>query len=98
MGADILKYIITTILGILIGFLAKVIKDYIAGEKIEREALKCLLRSNIVTQYYIYREIGSIPFYVKESIIQEHEAYKGLKGNSFVKDLVEEIKKLKVEK
>ena len=98
MGADILKYIVTSILSLIIGFMVKVIKDYIAGEKIEREALKCLLRSNIVTQYYIYREIGSIPFYVKESIIQEHEAYKGLKGNSFVKDLVEEIKKLKVEK
>lgn len=98
MGEDILKYIITTILGILIGFLGKVIKDYIAGEKLEKEALKCLLRSNIVTQYYIYRELGGIPFYVKESIMQEFGAYKGLKGNSFVKDLVDEIKSWKVEK
>lgn len=98
MGEDILKYIITSILSLIIGFMVKVIKDYVSGEKIEREALKCLLRSNIVTQFYIYREIGSIPFYVKESIIQEHEAYKGLKGNSFVKDLVEEIKTWKVEK
>ena len=98
MGQDILKYIITSVLGILIGFFAKVIKDYVKGEKLEKNALKCLLRSNIVTQYYIYRELGSIPFYVKESIIQEFEAYTGLGGNSFVLQLVEEIKNWKVEK
>ena len=98
MGNDILKYIITSILSLVIGFLVKVIKDYVSGEKIEREALKCLLRSNIVTQYYIYRDLGLIPFYVKESIIQEENAYKGLKGNSFVEDLVNEIKSWKVEK
>lgn len=98
MGNDILKYIITTFLGIFIGFLVKVIKDYTRGEKIEREALKCLLRSNIVTQYYIYRELGSIPFYVKESMYQEDSAYKGLGGNSFIPQLMKEVDTWKVEK
>ena len=94
----IITYCITTFLGILIGVLFNLIKSYISGEKAERVALKCLLRSNIVTQYYIYREMGSIPYYVKESILQEYEAYEALKGNSFVKDLVDEIKTWKVEK
>ena len=94
----ILMYCITTILGVLIGFMINLIKSYIGKEKAEKKALKCLLRSNIVTQYYVYREIGSIPFYVKESILEEFEAYKELKGNSFVMQLVEEIKKWKVQK
>ena len=94
----ILMYCITTIIGILIGVLFNVVKSYIGKEKAEKRALKCLLRSNIVTQYYVYREIGSIPFYVKESILEEFEAYKELKGNSFVLQLIEEIKKWKVEK
>ena len=95
---NILMYCITTILGVLLGVLFNLIKHYVKGEKAERKALKCLLRSNIVTQYYVYREMGSIPFYVKESIIQEYEAYQELDGNSFVAQLVNEIKKWKVGK
>lgn len=95
---NIIMYCITTIIGILIGVLFNLIKSYISGEKAERKALKCLLRSNIVTQYYIYRELGNIPFYVKESILQEYEAYYELKGNSFVSQLVNEIKEWEVQK
>lgn len=94
----IITYIITTFLGIFIGFLIKAIKDYVQGEKTEKEALKCLLRSNIVTQYYIYRELGSIPFYVKESMYQEESAYKGLGGNSFILQLMKEVDTWKVQK
>jgi hypothetical protein len=97
MIKTILTYAITTILGILIGFIIKSINLYVLGEKIEREALKCLIRANIVSQYYVYRRIGSIPYYVKESIAQEYEAYKKLGGNSFVATLIAEINTWKVE-
>lgn len=95
---NIIIYIITTILGLIIGFLVNMINNTIKQEKTEKKALKCLIRTNIVSQYYVYREIGHIPYYVKESIMQEFEAYKELGGNSFVKNLIDEIQNWKVEK
>ena len=34
----------------------------------QEEALKCLLRSNITSKYYVYTELKEIPLYEKENI------------------------------
>lgn len=79
-----------------LGFCINSIKNYKEKDGIQGEAIKCLLRANIVNQYYVYKKIGEIPFYVKESLHKEFEAYRGLNGNSFVEDIMSEIDTWKV--
>lgn len=97
MIADkIISTVITFVISGTLGYCANVIKTYKSNDKTQGEAIKCLLRANIVNQYYVYKKIGEIPFYVKESLHKEFEAYKKLKGNSFVEDLMKEIDGWKV--
>lgn len=95
-----LEKIITTILTFVVsgalGYCVNKIKQYKQKDETQGEAIKCLLRANIVNQYYVYKQIGEIPFYVKESLHKEFEAYKGLNGNSFVEDIMKEIDTWKV--
>lgn len=95
-----MTHIITTALTFLVstalGYCLNKIKDYKKKDATQGEAIKCLLRANIVNQYYVYKQIGEIPFYVKESLHKEFEAYKGLNGNSFVEDIMKEIDTWKV--
>lgn len=92
--------IIATSISVLVsgalGYCINTIKNYKNKDKTQGEAIKCLLRANIVNQYYVYKKIGEIPFYVKESLHKEFEAYKNLKGNSFVEDIMKEIDTWKV--
>lgn len=96
MLATIVACIVTTIVGTLIGALvqkamsktSKVILD----EKTERKALVALLRHEIVNTYVEYKNNKEIPFFLKESVLIIYEVYKALGGNSFVEQIVREIK------
>lgn len=96
MTDKIISTVITFVVSGALGYCINMIKTYKSKEKTEGEAIKCLLRANIVNQYYVYKKIGEIPFYVKESLHKEFEAYKGLNGNSFVEDIMKEIDTWKV--
>ena len=100
---------ITTIVGFvvtgLLGYFTAKIKQYKEVEKkqIEKdsrqeEALKCLLRSNITSKYYVYKELGAIPPYEKENIDYMYEQYTGMDGNSYVEIIVNEINHLPIKK
>lgn len=96
-----LSFIVTGFLGF---FVAKV-KDYKKREeaqkerdKTQQEALKCILRSNITSKYYVYTELGEIPYYEKENIDKMHEQYKKMGGNSYVDIIVAELNKLPIKK
>ena len=52
----------------LLGFMIARLKDYKKRDKNQEEALKCLLRSNITSKYYVYTELKAIPLYEKENI------------------------------
>ena len=56
----ILKAVLTivsfSITGVL-GFMIARLKDYKKRDKNQEEALKCLLRSNITSKYYVYTEL-----------------------------------------
>lgn len=88
---------IGTLTGALVGYLINSLKNAKKTNSTQNEAIKCLLRANIVNQYYVYKKIGIVPFYVKESLHKEFEAYKGLNGNSFVEDIMKEIDTWKTE-
>ena len=97
----ILKAVLTivsfSITGTL-GFMIARLKDYKKRDKNQEEALKCLLRSNITSKYYVYTELKEIPLYEKENIDYMFEQYDKMGGNSYVEGLVKEINALPIKK
>ena len=109
MAEEIIMKIILTIVGMgttgIIGYLSGKVKQNKELEKKREEehtvfkgALICLLRSNITSQCYVYKKIGSVPPYEKENVNYMRQQYKTMGGNSYVDTLVEEFNKLPVEK
>lgn len=73
--------------GILIGVLTPVI---VSVRKISN-GTKCQLRSEMLRIYYRHREDGEIRQYEYENFIMLYEAYKALKGNSFIDKIYKEL-------
>lgn len=57
---------------------------------------KCLLRSEMLRIYYHNRDKAEIRQYEYENFVLLYEAYKKLKGNSFIDKIYSEIKTWKV--
>lgn len=102
MFYEIILKVILTVVGFIttgvLGYLVAKVKDYKKRDVNQEEALKCLLRSNITSKYYVYNELKEIPLYEKENIDYMFEIYKKLGGNSYVGGLVEEINKLPIKR
>lgn len=80
----------------IISYLMGKLKGYKARDVKQEEALKCLLRSNITSKYYVYTELGYIPEYEKENVNYLAECYFSLGGNSYVKTIIKEINRLPI--
>ena len=102
MAEEILMKTILTIVGFvvtgLLGYFVAKIKGYKEKDTRQEEALKCLLRSNITSKYYVYSELKEIPLYEKENIDYMFEQYDKMGGNSYVEGLVKEINALPIKK
>lgn len=102
MAEEILMKTILTIVGFvvtgLLGYFVAKIKSYKEKDTRQEEALKCLLRSNITSKYYVYSELKEIPYYEKENIDKMFEQYKMMGGNSYVETIVREINQLPIKK
>ena len=102
MAEEILMKTILTIVGFvvtgLLGYFVAKIKGYKEKDVRQEEALKCLLRSNITSKYYVYSELKEIPYYEKENIDKMFEQYKMMGGNSYVETIVREINQLPIKK
>ena len=102
MAEEILMKTILTIVGFVVtgflGYFVAKIKGYKEKETRQEEALKCLLRSNITSKYYVYSELKEIPYYEKENIDKMFEQYKMMGGNSYVETIVREINQLPIKK
>lgn len=57
---------------------------------------KCLLRSDMLNIYYRNREKKVIRQYEYENFVMLYEAYKALKGNSFIDKIYSEVKEWEV--
>ena len=55
------------------------------------EGTKCQLRSEMLRIYYHNREKGRIRQYEYENFVMLYEAYKALKGNSFIDKIYKEV-------
>ena len=102
MAEEILMKTILTIVGFvvtgLLGYFVAKIKGYKEKDTRQEEALKCLLRSNITSKYYVYSELKEIPYYEKENVDKMFEQYKMMGGNSYVETIVREINNLPIKK
>lgn len=87
--STIITTTLSTITGLVIGYLVKTIGNYKKRDDSQSKALRNILKSNLVNQYYVYAEIGSVPRYIKEAWYDMFESYVELGGNSYVKHSVE---------
>lgn len=75
-------------IGVLIGVITPVIISMI---KISN-GTKCQLRSEMLRIYYHHQETKTIRQYEYENFVMLYEAYKALKGNSFIDKIYSEVK------
>lgn len=81
---------IVTLIG-EVGVLLGVIIPVILSVKKIADGTKCQLRSEMLRIYYHNRESGKIRQYEYENFVMLYEAYKALKGNSFIDKIYEEV-------
>ena len=102
MLEEIIVKTILTIVGFVVtgvlGYLTAKIKQNKEKDNRQEESLKCLLRSTITSKYYVYSELGEIPYYEKENINYLYKQYENMNGNSYVKEIVIEINNLPIKK
>ena len=79
-------------IGILLG---AVIPMIVAIRKITN-GTRCQLRSEMLRIYYHCRENGIIRQYEYENFVMQYEAYKALKGNSFIDKIYKEVQDFEV--
>lgn len=65
--------------------------EQVEDDAIEKETLKCLLRSEIVRIYYANRERRALHSFEYENVAMLYHAYKEMGGNSFVDRIWDEI-------
>lgn len=76
-------------IGVLLGVITPIIvliKKIIDGQK-------CQLRSEMLQIYYKNKDSKQIHQYEKENFVLLYEAYKALKGNSFIDTIYTEVMK-----
>lgn len=84
---------LTTIVTLIgeIGVLLGVIVPVIVSVRKIATGTKCQLRSEMLRIYYHNREEETIRQYEYENFIMLYEAYKALKGNSFIDKIYKEV-------
>lgn len=84
-----------TIIALIGEAVGLVIAFLVWGKKIAN-GQKCQLRSDMLSIYYHNYEKCEIRQYEYENFVFMYEAYKALKGNSFIDKIYEEVKTWKV--
>ena len=79
-------------IGVLVGVIVPVI---VSISKISN-GTKCQLRSEMLRIYYHNVESGKIRQYEYENFVMLYEAYKALKGNSFIDKIYREVQELEI--
>lgn len=99
----ILTTALSTITGLVIGYVVSKLKDYgkknrelKENNKRQNEALKLLLQNNLTNIYFVYQKLGEIPDYVYKNWKNMFHIYKILGGNDFVDSLDNRMNKFKI--
>ena len=86
---------IITLVGEIIAFVG-IIAPFFAKIRKLSEGTKCQLRSEMLRIYYHSREARKIRQYEFENFVFLYEAYKSLKGNSFIDKIYKEVEEWEV--
>ena len=87
---------IVTLIGGIDLILGVVIIPMIISIKKISKGTRCQLRSEMLRTYYHNRDAKEIRQYEYENFIYLYEAYKTLKGNSFIDRIYSEVKTWKI--
>lgn len=89
---------LTTIVTLIteIGILLGVVVPVIVSVRKIANGTRCQLRSEMLRIYYRHREDGKIRQYEYENFVMLYEAYKALKGNSFIDKIYGEVREWEV--
>lgn len=84
---------LTTIVTLIteISILVGVVLPVIVSVRKISNGTKCQLRSEMLRIYYHHRETNTIRQYEYENFVMLYEAYKALKGNSFIDKIYKEV-------
>ena len=74
----------------------KPVREWLMGTKEIREGQRCLLRSEIVKIYYRHVRDKQLHEYEFRNLVQCYEAYKALKGNSFIDHIYAEMQEWEI--
>ena len=74
-----------------IGVLLGVVTPLIVSVRKISNGTRCQLRSEMLRIYYNHREKGIIRQYEFENFMMLYEAYKALRGNSFIDKIYREV-------
>ena len=88
--------LIVTLVGEISVLLGVIIPVIISVSKISN-GTKCQLRSEMLRTYYHHRDSKTIRQYEYENFVLLYEAYKALKGNSFIDRIYSEVKTWRIE-
>lgn len=90
--ADLLANIspLAKFVGEILVLLGAIIPVIVTMRKISN-GMRCQLRSDMLHIYYANREKGIIRQYEYENFVRLYEAYKALKGNSFIDKIYKEV-------
>lgn len=80
-----------------LGVLVAAIMPIIVSIKRIGTGTKCQLRSEMLRIYYRHKETGVLRQYEYENFVLLYEAYRALRGNSFIEKIYSEIKTWKIE-
>ena len=88
--------LIVTLVGEISALLAVIIPMVVSMRKIAN-GTRCQLRSEMLRLYYHHRDSKTIRQFEYENFIFLYEAYKALKGNSFIDRIYGEVKTWRIE-
>ena len=91
----ILSYLIPTILGAILGFIATNFKKNKQKDLAIEQGVQALLRNEIIRRYREFESKGEISILDKENLEEMFEQYKNLGGNGTVKKMMDELLNLK---
>ncbi len=86
---------LAALLGEIVTLISVLVPMFSKMRKLQ-EGTKCQLRSEMLRIYYHHRESRTIRQYEYENFVMLYEAYKALKGNSFIDKIYDEVKEWEV--
>lgn len=82
---------IVALIGEIIALIGTIVGVFVVVSKVAK-GQRCLLRTDMLSIYYHNREKQEIRQYEYENFVLLYEAYKALKGNSFIDKIYDEVR------